>query len=123
MIGKTPVRICNMSLCYNVSKINIIEVIEILNVFEVLPILLKIEKKIILLLIVYHILCPLGSFIDDFISLINELPRQQKMLIVGDFNLEQMLPEHVVKVDPLIQNLTCLSVHNTQLIQMGEYWI
>ena len=26
------------------------------------------------------------------------------MLIVGDFNLDQMLPEHAAKVDPLIQN-------------------
>ena len=26
------------------------------------------------------------------------------MLTVGDFNLDQMLFEHVVKVDPLIQN-------------------
>ena len=47
---------------------------------------------------------PLGSLIDDFILLINELPRQHKMLIVGDFNLNQMLPEHVAKVDPLTQN-------------------
>ena len=42
---------------------------------------------------------------------INELPTH-RMLIVGDFNLGQMLPEHVAKVNPLIQILTCLSVHN-----------
>ena len=47
---------------------------------------------------------PLGSFMDHFISLINELPRQRRMLIAGDFNLDQMLPEHVAKVDLLIQN-------------------
>ena len=47
---------------------------------------------------------PLGSFIDDFISLINELATQHKMLIVGDFNLDQVLPEHVAKVNLLIQN-------------------
>ena len=45
--------------------------------------------------------CLLDSFIDDFILLINELPTQHRMLIVGDFNLDQMLPEHVAKVDPL----------------------
>ena len=47
---------------------------------------------------------PLGSFIYDFILLINELPTQHKMLIVGDFNLDQMLHENIAKVDPLIQN-------------------
>ena len=26
------------------------------------------------------------------------------MLIVGGYNFDQILPEHVVKVDPLIQN-------------------
>ena len=51
---------------------------------------------------------PLGSFIDDFISLINELPTQHRMLIADDFNLDQILPEHVPKVDPLIQNFLLL---------------
>ena len=93
-----------LAQCYNVSKVNIVEVIEIPSVLEVLPIVLKIEKETILLVIVYCMPRPLGSFIDDFISLINELPTQHRMLIVGDFNLDQVLPEHVAKVDPLIQN-------------------
>ena len=71
---------------------------------EVLPIVLEIERETILLLMVYRMPGPLGSFIDDFISLINELPMQHRMLIVGDFNLDQMLPKHVAKVNPLIQN-------------------
>ena len=47
---------------------------------------------------------PLGFLIDDIILLINELPTQQRMLIVGDFSLDQILPEHVAKVDSLNQN-------------------
>ena len=50
------------------------EAIEIPSVLEVLPIVLEIEKETILLVIVYHMPGPLGSFIGDFISLINELP-------------------------------------------------
>ena len=46
----------------------------------------------------------LGSFIDDFILLINELPTPHRMFIVDDFNLDQMLPDHVFKVNPLVQN-------------------
>ena len=72
--------------------------------------MLEIEKTI-LLVIVYRMPGPLGSFIGDFISLINELPTQHRMLIVGDFNLDQMLPEHVAKVNPLIQNFN-LSQHS-----------
>ena len=80
------------------------EAIEIPSVLEVLPIVLEIEKETILLVIVYRMPGPLGSFIGDFISLINELPTQHRMLIVGDFNLDQMMLEHVAKVKPLIQN-------------------
>ena len=87
------------------SKVNIIDVIEIPSVLEVLPIVLEIEKETNLFVIVYPMPGPLDSFIDDFISLIHELPTQHRMLVVGDFNLDQMLPEHVAKVDSLIQNL------------------
>ena len=95
-----------LALCYNLSKVNIIEVIEMPSVLEVLSIVLEIERETILLVIMYYMPGPLGSFIDNFISLINELPTQHRMLIAGDFYLDQMLPEHVTKV------LTCLSVHN-----------
>ena len=66
--------------------------------------------------------CPLRSFIDDFILLINELATEHTMQIVGDFILDQMLPKIVAKVDPLIQNfnLSCIfNVHNIQLIYVG----
>ena len=56
---------------------------------------------------------PFDSFVDDFILLINELPAQHRMLIVGDFNLDQILLEHVAKVDPLIQNFTLFTIFNS----------
>ena len=84
------------------SKVNIIGVTNIPSVLEVLSIVLEIEKKTFLLLIVYCMPGPLGSFIDNFILLINELPIQHRMLIAVDFNLDQMLPEQIGKVDPLI---------------------
>ena len=73
------------------SKVNIIDVIEIRSVLEVLQIGFEIEKETFLLVIVYLMPGPLGSFIDDFILLINKLLTQHRMLIVGDFNLDQML--------------------------------
>ena len=62
-----------LALCYNVSKVNVVEVIDIPTVLEVLPIALKIEKETFLLLRVYLVRVPLGFFIDDFILLINPL--------------------------------------------------
>ena len=82
-------------------KVNIIEVTEIPSYLEILPIVLEIEKETILLVIVYCVHGLLGSFIDDFISLINELPTQHRMVIVGCFNFDIILPDHATKVDPL----------------------
>ena len=91
-----------LALCYDVSKVNI-EITENWNnwnncVFEVLPVVLEIEKKALLLVIVYRMPSLLGTVIDDFILLINELSTQHLILIVGDFNLDQMLP-----TDPSIE--------------------
>ena len=49
---------------------------------------------------------PFGAFIDDFILVITELPAQRRIFIVGDFNIDQTLPENVAKVDPLIQSFS-----------------
>ena len=76
--------------------------IDIPSVSVVLPVVLEMEKETLLLVIVYCISGPLGTFIDDFVLLINELPIQHKILIVDDFNLDQMFPENVTKIDPLI---------------------
>ena len=57
---------------------------------------------------------PLGSFIDGLILLINKLPTQHRTFVVGDFNLDQMLPDYVAIVGPLIQN-GYLSQHSQYL--------
>ena len=63
-------------------------VIDIPSVLELLPVVLEIKKETLLLVIVYCIRCPLSTFSDEFILLINELPTQHRNLIVGDFNLD-----------------------------------
>ena len=45
----------------------------------------------------------LGTFIDNINSLINELPKQHRNLIVHDFNDDRMMPEYVANVDCLIK--------------------
>ena len=40
---------------------------------------------------VYRMPGPFGTFIDDFILLIKELPTQHRILNVSDFNLDKML--------------------------------
>ena len=59
---------------------------------------------------------PLGSLMDNSFSLINELPTQHRMLIVGYFNLDRMLPKHGAKFNPLIENFNL-----SQLSQSSTY--
>ena len=79
-------------------------------------VVLEIEREAILLVIVYHMPGPLGSLMDNSFSLINELPTQHRMLIVGYFNLDRMLPKHGAKFNPLIENFNL-----SQLSQSSTY--
>ena len=85
-----------------------IGVIYIINILKVLPIVLEIEKETLLLEIVYRAPKLLRTVIDDVILLINELQTHYRILIVCDFNLDQMLLEKVAKVDFLFQNFNLL---------------
>ena len=49
-------------------------IIDIPSVLEVLSVVLEVERETLLLIIMYRMPGSLGTFIDDFISLINELP-------------------------------------------------
>ena len=42
------------------------------------------------MVIVYDIPGPLGTVTDDFFLLINDMSTQHRILIVGNFNLDQM---------------------------------
>ena len=74
------------------------------SVLQVLPVVLEIEKETLLSVTVYHMPRALGTFIDNFISLISEVPTQQRILIVADFSVDQMLPKHVAKDNRLFRN-------------------
>ena len=94
-----------LDLCCNASNTNIIEVIDIPSVLDVLSIVFEMKKETFLLALVCHMLDPFDIFIDNFVLLINEPSTQYRILIAGDYNLDQTLPENVAEVDPLIQNL------------------
>ena len=80
----------DLVLCYKVSKVNITGVIDIPSAIELLLIVPEIGEDTFLLVILYRAPSLVGSFIDDFILLVNELPIQHRILIEGNFNLDQM---------------------------------
>ena len=67
-------------------------VIDIPSNLEALSVALEIEKESLLLIIVYHMVY-LGLLVPSLMTLlISELPTQHRILIIGGFNLDQMLP-------------------------------
>ena len=91
-----------LAICYNASKVAIIQEFQTTNVLEILPVLIEIENERVLLLLVYRKPGPVGNFINDLIDELSQLPTEYRILIVGDFNLDQMLSENVEKINPLI---------------------
>ena len=55
------------------------------------------------MVIVYHAPSLNNPLLMAFL-LVNELPTQHRILIVGNFNLDQMLLKNVAKIASLIQN-------------------
>ena len=104
-------------LCYNVSKVKIIQEFKTSNTLEILPVVIEIENEHVLLVLVYRPPGAVGSFINNLIDELTQLPTAYRILIVGDFNLDQMLRENIEKINPLIAqfNLHQCSQYSTHI--------
>ena len=83
-----PIRLHDFSECSFSFTIWLfgMTIIDIPSVLEVLSVVLEIQKETLLFVIVYCMPGPLVTFIDHSVLLINE----HKILIVADFNLDQI---------------------------------
>ena len=70
---------------------------------ELLPVLCKIQDEYVLIVLVYRPPGTVGMFLQVLISQLSRLPIDKyRTLIIGDFNLDQMLQENVQLLTPLI---------------------
>ena len=91
-----------MTLCHNESEVNINERIDIAIVLVVLVIVLEKKGNFVIGNSVPYVWSP--RFLHLLIILlIKELPTQQMIFINGDYSRDQILPEHVAKINPLIK--------------------
>ena len=100
-----------MTLCYNVNKVNIIEVIDIPSVLKILPIVLEIEKETVIgndLFYAWYSFYPHWwlYFTDQWAANITKD-------CDCDFNLDQMLPENVTKGYPFIKTFNVDPIFDT----------
>ena len=98
-------------------------IIDIPRVLEIFPVVLEIEKEALLLGWVYQIPGPLGTFINGFILLINEMTAQHKIWLLVSLILIRCCLRVLPKLILEFKILTFLSIHNIQLIYIEDYWI
>ena len=71
-----------------------------------MPVLLEINHEFIFLVLVYRRPGPLGNFVSTITEMINQLlvddpiKENYRTVILGDFNYDQMLPQHVSSLAP-----------------------
>ena len=72
-----------------------------------MALLLDVNGLRILLVLLYRAPGPAGTFVDDLIVLIetilNDIHPVDRILLIGDFNLDQMLDENIHTTNPLLQ--------------------
>jgi len=81
--------------------VKLIKEFQIESSLEMLPVLIEARGESILLVLIYRT-GPLGDFVNSLIVELQNLPRKYRTIVVGDFNLDLMLPENVQRFAPLI---------------------
>ena len=110
-----------LAICYKEEKVKIIQEMQIQTEMEVLTLLIDVNGECILLLLLYRAPGPVGAFIDDLIALLENILEHilpiDRILLVGDFNLDMMLDENIHKTNPLLQrfNLHQRSQYSTHI--------
>ena len=95
-----------LAICYNTRKVKLIKKLNYFGTLEILPVLLEINGEILFLVVVYRPNGPIGNFINTLINVMDSLVTENRIqkhrkIIIGDFNWDQMLPEHVTTFTPL----------------------
>ena len=102
-----------LSICYNKEKVKMIKEFDYIGALQILPALMEINDQLILLVLVYRPDGPMAEFVRNLIECITsiesqiDVERPHRLLIVGDFNWDQMLPEHVTTFDRIRTSFNC----------------
>ena len=91
-----------LAICYDTTKVEIIQEFPPIDVLQLFPVVVKVENEHILLILVYRPPGPIGNFIQELIHQLGMLPTYKyRTMVVGDFNLDQLLSENVDMLRPL----------------------
>ena len=112
-----------LAICYNTKKVTVLKQFSYVGLLEILPVLLNINGENIFLTLVYRPPGPIGTFVDNITDALEQILRENaifeefRTIILGDFNWDQMLQEHVRTFLPLSSrfNLNQRSNYSTHI--------
>ena len=114
-----------LSICYNEQKVKVVQEFDYIGAMQLLPVLIDIEDQLIFLVLVYRPNGPIGRFVENLVECIQSFlsevkdERYYRMLIIGDFNWDQMLPEHIASFDTLRNSFNCHQRSNYSTHRLG----
>ena len=106
-----------LAICYDSSKVSIIQQYETSTTLQLLPVLMNIQAEHVLVVLLYlPPQSPTLPFIQQLTFQLNSLPtKEYRTLIVGDFNMDQMLPENKRLLDTALPQFTQRSHYSTHI--------
>ena len=102
-----------LAFCYDASKVEIIKTdFRILfPELEMLPVLVKVENELVMFVLVYRPQStPKRAFLHQLLSQLMTFQTQnfERLIVLGDFNLDQKSPEHSDCFATLMEELDCI---------------
>ena len=95
-----------LAICYCTTKVEVLKEYSYSGALEILPALLKVDNEIIFLVLVYRRPGPIDTFVRNITETMEQLLRENpiqgeyRTMVIGDFNWDQMLPQHVSSFIP-----------------------
>ena len=90
-----------LAICYDTEKAKVITQFEASNYIKLLPVLFKADNEY-LLIVLLHCNGPLRTFIDNLLEELTLLPSQYRTVVLGDFNLNQLLEKNINIFKPIL---------------------
>lgn len=115
-----------LAICYDTSRVEIVKTFTTPGELQVLPVLLKIDDELVFLVLLYRPPRPMqqnDTFVYELIQILSMLPLDEygeyRTLIVGDFNMDQMVDENIRKFDQLCAHFQCHQRSNYSTHRLG----
>ena len=88
-------------ICYDIEKSKVITQFGTTYHIKLLPVLFEVDNEFLLIVLLY-LTRPRGTFIDTLDEELTLLPSKYRTVVLGDFNLSQVIEENINILQPIL---------------------